>query len=268
MNYRHLICTIIVILINLPTLSQAKEGFGDSKNIPSQIAKAQNSVFLVQTPVGLGSAFLVGEDKEFYYFATNNHVVKNVCVNDGLCLGVGLYQFPTLDVPSGNLTVDGLVFNLVTVARPYDKMDIAILKVSRGTLVPFQGSGEKSKRMEVLKFSETHPKKGDVVYTIGFPGLDSRTCKGHSPIKDQQQIYKRWSQGIYLGAFKADPDSGGNLMATTVDMIAGNSGGPLLNDKGEILGVITYSVGHPQNCYLGNENPATFSMHSSAVIWH
>lgn len=83
----------------------------------------------------------------------------------------------------------------------------AVLRASKTPNTPFL----ENRMPAPLKISKTPLKIGDKVYTIGFPSVLSRICAGHLPIKNQNSIYKRGSEGIYVGRFKPDDNADANM---------------------------------------------------------
>ncbi len=80
-----------------------------------------------------------------------------------------------------------------------------------------------------LPLAQTQAKLGASVFTIGFPRVD---FMGRAP---------KLSMGVISGenGLRDDPDS----LQTTVPIQPGSSGGPLLNMKGEVVGVVKSMLG-------------------------
>ena len=97
----------------------------------------------------------------------------------------------------------------------YDQAsDLAILAVEDASLLP-----------PALSLCSTDAPLGTSVFTLGFPRVD---ILGFTP---------KYTDGI----IKSDQGPRGNTdqYLTTVDIQPGNSGGPLLNSNGEVVGVVT-----------------------------
>ena len=88
-----------------------------------------------------------------------------------------------------------------------------------------------------LKFSNSaSAKMGETVYTIGYPrAYDLGTS---SPTFTSGMISARRTH------------SGVEYIQSTVDATDGNSGGPLINSHGEVVGVITSSIDIDGVCYM------------------
>ena len=100
--------------------------------------------------------------------------------------------------------------------------DIAFLRVSDPGLLP-----------PALPFSRSRATLGTSVFTIGYPRID---VMGKTP---------KLSQGIISGVngLRDDPTS----YQISVPIQPGNSGGPLLNMRGEVVGMITAMLGSVQS---------------------
>jgi S1-C subfamily serine protease len=96
--------------------------------------------------------------------------------------------------------------------------DLALLAVEDADLLP-----------PALPLSNAETPPGSSVFTLGFPRVD---VLGYTP---------KYTEGI----IESDRGPLGNTdrYLTTVDIQPGNSGGPLLNSSGEVVGVITAMLG-------------------------
>jgi serine protease Do len=96
--------------------------------------------------------------------------------------------------------------------------DLALLEVSDSNKLP-----------AAIPLANSQTKLGSQVFTIGFPRVD---ILGATP---------KVSDGVISGmnGLRSDPRS----YQTTVYIQPGNSGGPLLNMKGEVVGVVKSMVG-------------------------
>jgi S1-C subfamily serine protease len=102
--------------------------------------------------------------------------------------------------------------------------DIAVLEVEEPSRLP-----------PALPLSDTTMDIGARVFTIGFPRVD---VLGISP---------KLTRGVI--AKLTGPANDSNSCQTTVSIQPGNSGGPLLNMKGEVVGVVRAMLGikHPES---------------------
>ncbi len=99
-----------------------------------------------------------------------------------------------------------------------DENDIALLKVTDGQDLP-----------RALPLAKTGARLGSSVFTVGFPRID---VMGKRP---------KLSNGIISGesGYQDNP----RTFQISVPIQSGNSGGPLLNMKGEVVGVVTSMLG-------------------------
>jgi len=95
--------------------------------------------------------------------------------------------------------------------------DIALLKVSNSDELP-----------AALPLSGTNPGAGAKVFTLGYPLV---SILGTKP---------KFTDGVIssLSGFQDDP----RTYQITVPLQAGNSGGPLINQNGEVVGIVTYKL--------------------------
>ena len=145
----------------------------------------------------------------------------------GATVGTG---WPTVSgyVVTSNHVVSGC-YDLVVISTSGEELparvalrdqvkDLALLEVSDAGKLP-----------PALPLAETRAKLGTSVFTIGFPRLD---VMGKTP---------KLFTGIIssVNGLRDDPAS----YNTTVPIQPGNSGGPLLNMNGEVVGVVTSMLG-------------------------
>lgn len=164
---------------------------------------AEPSIVRIATGTGVGSGFIVSEDG---YIVTNNHVVANSA-------GVAARQVQvTLS--------DGTVLTANVVGTD-PRSDLAILKIDGG---PYQA----------LKLADLDTVEiGQDVVAIGY-ALDLRRGEGPSYSVTRgivSQKNRAIEEAAILGAIQTD-----------AAINHGNSGGPLLNLYGEVVGVNTSLV--------------------------
>ena len=129
--------------------------------------------------------------------------------------------------------------------------------------------GTKASDFEVVPISpDCRMGFGDSIELIGFPGVVYRALKDQRvKISDPDLITKRASAGIYIGEMKFGKDQSGDrypIFGTTADAMDGNSGGPALNSRGHVVGILIGSEANKENGYVykGSENPRALKAHS------
>jgi len=153
-----------------------------------------------------GSGFIISTDG---LVATNNHVIES---------------FDSLIVK----TYDGNYFPAEIVMIDY-KNDLAILKIINSEEINFQA----------IKFGESDSVKiGNNVYCIGSPlGFEYTISDGIiAGIRKEEKVkfrdYDTWEtvEKVF-----------DKVIQITAAISPGNSGGPLFNGKGEVIGIVTYT---------------------------
>ena len=193
---------------------------------------------------GLGSGFGVGEvGKETDTFVTNYHVVCDVYqMNDGSYM-----ELPAVSVwilKSSSAWNPGLGELDPTQCVPCEIIyyseggypDMAVLKAAE----PVPG------RVALpLQAEEDTLEVGDSIYALGYPGTSDYT---------EQGIYgEKWVAGVedvtltsgVVSRFTTSETYGNTrLIQHDATINHGNSGGPLLDENGAVVGINTYIFGH------------------------
>jgi V8-like Glu-specific endopeptidase len=198
---------IALILLAALTLTVFAEA------IPQSVLDSAKGVFYVevQTESGTasGTAFVVYEDNSSTYLITNYHVVADNTNNVSVWV-----------------TKDQSTY--ATVAASSKQNDLALIKIAQKLDVP------------VLSLS-TAVQKGDEVYAVGFPAAADALSDTVSKTNDEATI----TNGIISSIRSLKITGYSNevpILQINADINAGNSGGPLMNSKGEVIGVNAYSV--------------------------
>jgi S1-C subfamily serine protease len=255
-------------------IQKVSEGFSSQPELlPSTVTGAWDSTFMIlldePTKYVYGTAFLVKKDvgrvSTVLYFLTNRHVIADYCEANKICPNAFLAQKANMVHQSDGLHLESLsgVFKDVEVVSLSKNPDLALLRVS----VP----ADAKNLPEPLRISPTCEMKiGERLFTIGFSDPFYRTYPGSLPIADQKSIFKRWSKGIFTGYTKSDDRNDENTnhwIGTSVDGLEGGSGGPVLNENGQVVGAIKNlaSLRSNQYRYDGNENADHLDWQSNAV---
>ena len=202
--------------------------------------ETRNSVVVVETCLeldagtvsfGWGTGFFVGEEgQDPMYLITNHHVIE-----------------PFLESGEGELvqaeTTEGVLTGRSKIRVFYDSddfeeaypvaydeiKDLAFLKLGAAT----------SKRTPLPLCSPTDNMVGSTIYAVGYPGLaenvfaDATTTWGPSDVSVTSGSISRLLT-----------TSGTGQMRLQIDCVIrhGNSGGPLVNEDGQVLGIAVSSV--------------------------
>lgn len=200
---------------------------------------------------GFGSGFLVDPDG---YIVTNGHVLfsfthKNVRDDPYVQQLLFMKTAEELGMPSSYAIENGQVetarrrvyvqfdisesgFDAVRKAiparvigtpSPSSEKDLGVIKIDRRNL-PYLELGASSK-MRV----------GDPVFVIGYPGV----VKEHPYLSEETDLEPTVTDGI-ISARRRRTKDGSLCLQTNADMTHGNSGGPAINENGEVIGVATF----------------------------
>jgi tetratricopeptide (TPR) repeat protein len=133
-----------------------------------------------------------------------------------------------------------------------DKFEIDTILISSKEydIIKFSIQNPKGIKFNYLEFKTQNPQKGEDIFTIGNPmGLESTVSKGIiSNIRDIENL--------------------GSLYQITAPISAGSSGSPVMNMKGEVIGIATFQLTSGQNLNFAidvdfvnriNQNDAIFS---------
>ena len=172
-------------------------------------------MWIVNPGIGEGSGVLI--DKQFKLAITNAHVTGKQNIID--------VYFPAPDengelIKDRNfyLTSKGVLKRLGYYTKGYivardEETDLAIIRLD--------GLPETAREVD-WSFTTPATNSGDLVYILGNPG--------------RQDLW-RWTLGEFL-------NDQGNFLHIQSDVFGGNSGGPVLNKKGILLGIVARSDRH------------------------
>lgn len=180
-----------------------------------------------------GSGFAIGkQDEPVSYIVTNAHVVVDRYA-----------EYMSLDSTSAKFDVNSRKADEVRVYFSYgandfmraqiyyvnEKKDICILKLPQAT----------DKRNPLVICRSENINMDDEFAALGFPG-DSDIFMDNTGLS-----YDINDITMTRGAIsrKSTDQNGVQVYLIDVDIRSGNSGGPLVNSKGEVVGINTYSVG-------------------------
>lgn len=179
----------------------------DSRMLSQQeiLENVKRSVVLVSNPGGLGTGWIVDNNGRL---VTNHHVV-----------GTETYQSVTLFVKQGNQWEKKKIDDCKVEAFS-SLLDIAIVQLNMDKV--------RELNIDLAPLSIAPPgalQPGDVVYAVGNPGM-GRFVLDHTISEGiASSLARNFGDVLYL--------------QTTAAVNPGNSGGPLVNQRGEVVGLIT-----------------------------
>lgn len=165
-----------------------------------------------------GSGFLI-ESRGKYYVATNRHVIDGAGKK-----GVAVRFYKSGD---GNLDkrwdIDPTIARIVAI---HPSADLALIEVN-GARTLLDEQEIKPVPMAARKHT---PKVGESVFAIGHPGGGNKI------------LTHTLSNGIISAVGRKMDKIEGNFLQVTVPLNPGNSGGPLFDDYGRVIGVNTFVI--------------------------
>ena len=176
-----------------------------------------------------GTAWLFKyDDSGTMWFVTNYHVVKDHVNNNGVAEDLGLFFGTREGISRGNLppwSENQLIF-----VEHFDvRRDLAIVRVHidvTGFSEQEMSQWRSQTQQRVLKLACSEPRPGQSVFSIGSPSYSTflfNFCRG-----TVRQCGKRVGPRIHARIVETDSAING-----------GDSGGPLFNEQGQVVGVAT-----------------------------
>jgi hypothetical protein len=191
----------------------------EKQDLAQLVAQVDPSVVTIAVSErSLGSGFVVDAQG---LVLTNYHVIE------------GAKEATVIFPDKTRVKVDGFVGIL-------PKKDLAVLRI--------QPAG---KRLQALRIAEQAPAKGDKVYAFGAPmGLSGSVSDGIvAALRPGQEVRDTLKElinrDIYTDLLGYDLDA--QWLQTTAPISPGNSGGPLVNGRGEVVGINTWVHALGQN---------------------
>ncbi|GAB6181687.1 hypothetical protein JCM14036_30060 [Desulfotomaculum defluvii] len=128
-----------------------------------------------------------------------------------------------VQIPGEPLFQKGLKAEVVQAGGAVPKKDVAVLKMEGQNNLPTVPIGDSN----LLS-------TGNKIYVMGYPGV----ATFHPLLSESSQAQPSLTEGI-ISAQKT-MEGGWSIFQTNADMTHGNSGGPVFNEKGEVIGLATF----------------------------
>ena len=190
-----------------------------------------------KSAVWRGTGFAIGDPGQpVQYIVTNAHVVLDEQGNKG-----------KLTVYYSAATHD---YVTATVYKMNEDRDVAILKLPEPTT--------KRTALTVVKYDEVET--GDPVMTIGYPSVSDHDTTDPHPY-DMSDVTMR--NGIISKKTTSDYEGGARVFQTDAEIDGGNSGGPLVNSKGQVVGINSYTYKNPN---AANESKLNYAICMDEVL--
>lgn len=192
-----------------------------------------------------GTGFFVGKQGEDpSYIVTNAHVTKMYEQS-----GKGTRGPVTFTDNSGNdIVLTGRAFIRVFFdSNDYEEAyvvesdsvkDVSLLKLSKPT----------SKRVPLKLTEPSNDIKGKQIYAIGYPGISDNLLKESTSKwgKDDASVAGGVFERLYV-----ETGTGVDMIQLGFTISGGNSGGPVVNDNGEVIGIATSGVKNSESSLSG-----------------
>jgi serine protease Do len=198
---------------------------------PEEALKRQLATYALDEMISKGVNEFFADLKTTGYQANDDDVkrlqdayliwyINNMQISD---VKTEIYSGIGMVIPGVETISKGFVCDLRKRGEPSPGKDVAILKIDRQNL-PTVNLGD-DKQMQ----------SGDKVYAIGYPGAAT-----FNPMLDQSKsmLESTFTEGV-VSAKKAMP-GGWEVLQMDAAITHGNSGGPVFNDQGEVIGIATF----------------------------
>ena len=213
---RRLMCLWVILLVLFASVLPASaEGF-DRSALEGVVVVYNEFDYGGDRYSGLGTGFFVGEEgTDPQYLVTNYHVVEYFIATGKSSAGGALVVFFDADTYEEAYVVD---YN--------EEMDIAVLRLGAPTDL----------RKPLKLHIATEDMVGSRVYAVGYPG----TSDAVGSISNFGTNDATVTDGT-ISRLVVQSGTGRRVIHTTAVIHGGNSGGPLVDENGAVLGLNTFS---------------------------
>ena len=177
------------------------------ENYPEYLFRSGNSDYVIESS---GSGFVIKAEDGETLIATNNHVIGDD--------HRGIFVW---------ITDQKAVHAEVIFSIP--EKDLSVIRVKH------------SINKEPAELAEVDASRGEAVYAVGFPGAGNVLSDSLARTSDEATI----TDGIISAVRSYTAVDGGDsakILQINAAVNSGNSGGPLFNAEGKVIGVNTYSI--------------------------
>ena len=207
---KKLISTVLCLFILLSCILPAMAATG----VPEEVMESTKSVVRILSKyyngAATGSGFVIKNEPGEVLIATNDHVVEGNPTSISIWVG------------EDRMVDAEIVFTT-------SEKDLCVLKVTDEV------------DMKPLKLSKEEPQHGAAIYVVGYPGAGDILSDTQAHTSESVTI----TDGIISAIRSFTIEKGGNpvkLLQVNAAINSGNSGGPLFNTEGVVVGVNTYKV--------------------------
>lgn len=214
---RKIICISACILLTFSLLLPVSS----ASSVPTPVIKATESVVRIlaeySTGYTTGSGFVIKSDINETLIATNYHVVEGTPYS----ISVWLNEDETVSA---------------TIIAYTDQKDMCILRLAYPVSLPS------------LLFSEVGARQGEAVYAVGYPGAADHLSDKEAHTSEDATI----TDGIVSAVREVTVSGYGTpvqILQINAAINSGNSGGPLFNANGKVVGINTYGINDSQGIF-------------------
>jgi S1-C subfamily serine protease len=245
------------------------------QNIDKYMLKGTETVSKELNTTMIGSGFIITPDG---YVVTNAHVVdendestkqgfvqqafQEILQDDVADMEKTIGRKMTEEESKALIDANSWYFSQAMEVSDITKEFAAMLGVTgdKGKIVPLtipvkivaQGNPIPGKDVAILKLQEKHTyptirigddkamRVGDQVYVLGYPGV----ATFHPLISEESVSEATLTRGIVSA--KKNMKDGWEVLQIDASITHGNSGGPVMNDKGEVIGLATFGSADEQ----------------------